>query len=340
MNVRRFKIGIRFVILVVASMAGLSVGLGRDLLELESRFMGNGRFDYRLRTLEDPFFAGVGIGVLAPNPFTNYLSNTLPLHWTNFMSGEVWNGILYDGSGPQARINEVSFSVYSSSFSFKRTQYGFFTGIQLTLADCLGGETFGGYINLPCLIPCAPEEADNSPDDLIARAELIPDLKMNELILTNGSVHGLRFTWNMPSTVELQGSHDLAQWTAVARLYGDSPQTTWITNASLNSFGEFFRLRLITNSHPSSALVSTMSPSQPQRLPERVIVNHFGGDDKAVTVGFTSVSNLVYEVDHCEAVGRVIETKRVTATSAFTTADFDMTEPRRMGFFKVRQVIK
>ena len=59
-----------------------------------------------------------------------------------------------------------------------------------------------------------------------------------------------------------------------------------------------------------------------------------------MSIGFASVSNVVYEVDHSESVGRVIETKRVTATGAFTTAVFEMTEPRGMGFFNVRQVVK
>jgi hypothetical protein len=175
---------------------------------------------------------------------------------------------------------------------------------------------------------------------MISRVELLPDLVINELILTNGEVHGLRFTWDEPSTVEVQGSHDLAEWTAVARIYGDPPQTTWVTNAPLNSFGDFFRLQLITNTHPSTATVSPMLISQPQRSPERVIVNHIGTDGKAVTIGFASVPNMVYEVDYCESLSRVIETKRVTATGVFTTAVFDVTKPRQMGFFKVRQVTR
>jgi hypothetical protein len=132
----------------------------------------------------------------------------------------------------------------------------------------------------------------------------------------------------------------MAEWTAVARIYGDAPQTTWITNESLNSFGEFFRLQLITNSHPATALASPMLTAEPQRPSERVIVNHVGPDAKTVTVSFESVSDVVYEVDYSESVGRVIETKRLTATSAFTTAVFEITEPRSQGFFKVRQVTK
>jgi hypothetical protein len=321
------KRNIRLFVFVAFNAIGVSAGLGRDYVEVESRYIGNGTFQYTLRTLEDPFIAQIGFAALFPYPFTNYLSSVTPPHWTNYFYQGQWTGIAYDASGPQPRFNEISFSATSTSTYFKRRQYGFETFFAVILADCLGGQYIAGYRNLDCLIPCSAEEADGSATQMISRAELLPDLIINELILTNGEVHGLRFTWDEPSTVELQGSHDLAEWTAVARIYGDPPQTTWVTNAALNSFGDFFRLRLI-------------SASQSQRSPERVIVNHIGGEGKTVTIGFASVSNMVYEVDRCESVGRVIETKRVTATGVFTTAVFEKTAPRRMGFFKVRQAIK
>jgi hypothetical protein len=330
----------RLFVLVVVNALGLSAGLGGDFAEVESRYMGDGTFQYTLRTLEDPRIAQLGFDQLIPYPFTNYLSNVTPPHWTNIYYQGEWQGIGFDGSVPQPRLNEISFSVSSSSTHFKLQQHGFITILSVTLADCLGGESFGGYRLFDCLVPCSAEEADGSAPQLLSSAQLLPDLVINELIVTDGEVHGLRFTWNEPSTVELQGSHDLAEWTAVARIYGDSPQTTWVTNAPLNSFGDFFRLRLITNSHPSTALASSKFVSQPERSPGCVIVNHISTDGKAVTIGFASVSNMVYEVDHCEAGGRVIETKRVTATSVFTTAVFEMTEPRQAGFFKVRQVTK
>jgi len=334
------KRNIRLFVFVAINAIGLSAGSGRDFAEVESRYIGNGTFEYTLRTLEDPFIAQIGFGQLFPSPFTNYVSSVTPPHWTNFFYQAEWTGIVPDGSVPQPRLNEISFSVTSSSTHFKLQRYGFKTLLEVTLADCLGGEYVGGYKNFDCLVPCSAEDADSSIPQMISRAEFLPDLVINELIVTNGDIHGLRFTWDEPSTVELQGSHDLAEWTAVARIYGDPPQTTWITNALLNSFGEFFRLQLITNSHPATALASAVSASQPQRLSERVIVNRIGADGKTVSIGFASVSNVVYEVDHSESVGRVIETKRVTATGAFTTAVFEMTEPRGMGFFNVRQVVK
>jgi len=92
-----------------------------------------------------------------------------------------------------------------------------------------------------------PEEADGSEPQLVSRFEIVTDLVINELIVTNGEVHGVTFSWVAASTVELQGSHDLIHWTPVARLAGNwNPPTTWTTSSSLNAYGEFFRLRAIS----------------------------------------------------------------------------------------------
>src|SRR5262249_30666081 len=147
--------------------------------EVESRYMGDGTFQYTLRTLEDPRIAQIGFGQLLPYPFTNYLSNTTPPHWTNFFYQGEWTGIMFDASGPQPRLNEISFSVSSSLTHFKLQPHGFETILAVTLADCLGGESFGGYRNFDCLVPCSAEEADDSAPQLLSGAELFPDLVIN-----------------------------------------------------------------------------------------------------------------------------------------------------------------
>jgi len=228
-------------------------------LELESRYLGDGCFQYQLRTLYDPFFIDISFGQLVPIAFTNYVSNTLPPHWTNLVVGGKWNGILFDKTAPQPRINEISFTVCSSLTSFKTDTNGFFLNMQLLLAECFEFRDTAAGRFLSCLVPCTPEEADGSAADLVVRRELAPDLKIDELIQTNRDVCGLKFSWAGTSTVELQGSHDFTNWTPVARFFGDPPQTTWTTNSSLNSFGEFFRLRLIADRHDTNALGSASS---------------------------------------------------------------------------------
>lgn len=247
--------------------AGISIflsatGLAREAIELESGYDGDGWFHYRLRTLEDPFLAGVQFGQLLPVPFPDYQTNTVPDDWTNFFSNEQWSGIIFDATNAQPRINEISFSVKSGSTHFKRKPYGFKTKVYFTFADQYKGG-LGGYLNLDCLIPCAPEEADGSPPTLVYRQELVPDVKIDRLVLTNQNIYGVTFSWAEPSTVELQGSFDMTSWTNIARFFGDPPQTTWTTNISLNQYGRFFRLSLVSNSHvtndPHSGLSAAIS---------------------------------------------------------------------------------
>ena len=231
---------------MMVSTIGISVADGRDVIEVESHYTGNGCFEYTVRTLYDPFVTDIGFAQLIPRPFTNYVSNTLPPHWTNSITDDgTWWGIAYDASGPQPRFNEISFSVCSSSTSFRRS--GLQVAFAVLLADCFDLRYFAGYNTLPALVPCAPEEADGSEPQLVSRFEIVTDLVINELIVTNGEVHGVTFSWVAASTVELQGSHDLIHWTPVARLAGNwNPPTTWTTNSSLNAYGEFFRLRAIS----------------------------------------------------------------------------------------------
>lgn len=234
---------------------------GKDAVELQSRYVGDGWFEYRLRTLEDPFLSELTFDQLAPSPFTNYLESVVPTNWTNsFRDGE-WRGIKFDNSVSQPRITEILFSVKSSSTHFRRESYGFNTGIHVTLAeDYFGRESLGGYLNLECLVPCLPEEADGSSPILISSHEFISDILLTELVVTDGSVHGVTFSWDNDSTVQLDASHNLAEWTPVARFFGSPPSTTWTTEESLNSYGTFFRLSLISARHLESALVVDSIP--------------------------------------------------------------------------------
>ncbi len=316
---------------------GLANVLGRDVLEVESRYRGDGWFDYRLRTLEDPFFKAISFHQFLPDPFTNYVANTLPNHWTNFLYDGKWTGIMFDETVPQPRINEISFSVQSSSTHFRRSNYGFRTSIYLQFVDFYLRGGIGGYVNLACLVPCAPEEADGSPDVMISRVEMLPDVTIDQLILTNGNVHGLIFSWDEESTVELQATHNLTLWTTVARLWGNPPQTTWTTNLPLNSFGKYFRLSVVANSHlpndqAASALASKSHPSREIPMENVQLI----GDQ--IQIGFDSVPNARYEVDYCEWAGRTFATKQIVASETYTTLFFQIYEPRNAACFKVRQL--
>lgn len=313
---------------------GLSTGLSKDCFELESHYNGDGWFTYTFRTLDDPLIPVIRLYQLDPL-FTNFVASVPPADWTNFFYQGNWEGIMYDQSSPQPRLNEITFSARSSFTTFKRLPLGLTAVVFIQLAPLMGGEGYGGYVRLDCLVPCAPEEADGSPPDLDSRLELIPDVQVADLIVSNGGVYGLTFSWNEPSTVELQGSHDMTHWTPVTRLFGEPPQTTWTTNVPLNSFGDFFRLQLIANRHVTNNLTSTTPGAQDS---SEIPIAREEISNGQIRVGFASVPNAVYEVTYCEISGQPISAKQIRATSSFTSVLFPIGEPRSAARFKARQV--
>jgi hypothetical protein len=316
---------------------GLSAGLSKDVFELESRYNGDGWFEYSFRTLYDPFLQEIDVHQLAPE-FTNFVASVPPVHWTNFFYKGTWDGIMPDRSTPQPRINETTFFVRSSSTSFRRESHGLTAIVYLRFIG-VDLDSAGGYITLDCLVPCAPEEADGSLPDLVSRLELVPDLKIEQLIVTNDNIYGVTFSWSYPSTVELQGSHDLTNWSAVARFFGDPPQTTWTTNVALNSFGEFFRLLLVAGRHVTNATASATLSSRSQYSSEIPIASAEMVNGQ-IRVGFGSVPNAVYELRSCELSGRTTSVRQLQATNAFTRVLLPIGQPRSAVVFKARRLVK
>jgi hypothetical protein len=331
----------RIVITIIGSMVwafGLCAGLSKDCIEVESHYTGDGWFQYSFRTLDDPCVQVIHIDQLYPW-FTNFMESATPAHWTNNFTYGGWDGISYDQSSPQPRINQITFSARSSSTYFRRASSGLFASVYIQLAPILGGDGEGGYVSLDCLLPCGPEEADGSSPDLVSRLEVVPSIKIQGLIVTNDCIYGLTFSWVDPSIVELQGSCDLSNWTPVARFNGDPPQTTWVTNVCLNSFGEFFRLLLVADRYFPSPQASTTLISGSQYSSKIPIAAEDIGNGE-IKVGFASAPNAVYEVTYCERSGQTISVKQIQATNTYTRVIFPIGEPRSAAVFKIRQLVK
>jgi len=326
------------VITLGALFVGLFSAYGRDVFELESRYLGDGWFEYRFRTLEDPFFTRIDLVQLAVFPFTNYVESVAPPHWTNAINGAEWNGVRFDRSMVQPRINEVVFSGRSARLHFRQSTNAFVSLFGLSVADVysfLNGAA--GYARMPCLIPCSPEEADGSSPIFVSRVEMIRDIKIDQLIRTNDHVYGLTFSWNEPSTVQLEATHNLTNWTAVARFFGSPPSTTWTTNMPLEDHGKFFRLSLVANRHLTNATTATATTvSAAQRFREIPIISRELVRNQ-IQVGFASTPGGKYEIDHLSRAGQVICTTSTVASKSFTTVSFDISTSGNAGSFRVRQ---
>ncbi|HYG24869.1 MAG TPA: hypothetical protein VEH04_19040 [Verrucomicrobiae bacterium] len=302
----------------------------KDVLELQSHAAEDGWFHYRLRTLEDPFFNGIHIAGIGPW-FTNYITSIVPEGWTNGFYNGTWNGIAYDGWAPQPRLNEISFSVQSGQHHFREGMVTLIIG--LTSFDPMFSG--GGYINLKALVPCRPEDASGGEQEMVTRAELVPDVVVDELIVTNGLVYGITFSWNGESTVQMEGSHDFVAWIPIARIHGYAPQTTWRTNVALNGFGSFFRLSLLSARHlpglASQAGKGTRAgptiPLQQQRIAGSKLL-----------VMFISEPGKSYVIEQSEFGGEIFSRARVDASEAVTEVPLEIVHDRPSVKIHVREL--
>lgn len=310
----------------------------RNAIEVESRYLGEGWFEYRLRTLDDPFIKNITLVQLAPWPFTNYVESVPPAHWTNFLDSGDWWGIKADGTEIQPRLQEVVFRAKSNSTSFRRQQYGFVVVLVLHMADPYEGGA-GGYVSSDCLVPCTPEEADGSASNMISRVEIVRDMLIDELIHTNGEIHGLTFSWNQMSTMQLEGSPDMKNWTPIARFFGTPPQTTWTTNSALNPYGNFFRLSLVANRQLTTGLSAATLAARSLTTSDIPIQSQQVVDGK-IKIGFASTPGIGYEVVYDQWSGQTQAVQQVTAAGSFTWATFDLIKPQPGGSFRVRQFSK
>jgi hypothetical protein len=298
----------------------VSSALARDVFEVESRYLGDGWMLYSVRTLPDPFFKVFTISHILPfstnsSSFPGFVEATPPEHWTNNVS-PTWNGIAFDFSVTQPRTNETTFLVHSSETHFRRG--GRCLAIVYVEFNDNYINTAGGYVSSECLIPCTAEEADGSQPKLTTRLELIKDITIDELVRTNHQVYGVKYSWQEASTVDLEGSHNLKDWNFISRIFGNPPQTTWITNTPLNSFGKFFRLSLVANGHLTDTLNRAIT------APMSIEVSHYKFAQGQLQGEFASVPGTAYTASLCKRNGDLLETRQVTATDTSTTVGFPL----------------
>ena len=303
----------------------------RDCIEIESSRQDGGWFKYSVRTLPDPFIKNLKINVVHTTPFTSLTETVIPDHWTNIVNGD-WPGLGFDDSYTQPRTNDTSFFFRTGLPGYRTVERGvlvlFYFEFTAPYTRIDGG---GGYVWLPAIIPCTAEESDNSPTNRISRFELVQDITIESLVHTNNQVFGLRYRWAEPSTVDLEASHDLADWNFITRIYGDPPVTTWTTNKSLDHYGKFYRLSLVSNSHSTGARADIPIDNG------SVAIKSLGLKDQKLDLQFLSEPRQTYEVTLRDRVGSLVERQRVTATNTITAVSFE--RDTLLGLFDVRKVL-
>ncbi len=247
----------------------------RNFAELESTYLGDGWFQYRFKTLNDPFFLYVDVGGLYTT-FTNRVEyGDAPSHCTNAVDqGANYAGWNYDQTFSQQRPYEKIFLVRSSERHFKRAPEAVFV-MSLAIYEMYSSPVFSGnivgYARMTNLIPCSAEEADDSPTNFISTIELIKEPKIDGLIMIGNSARGVTYSWSGDSTVRLEASRDLMNWTNVSYIYGTAGSTTWTTDNSLNNYGNVFRLALLAGQHITN--LPPLNQSAPLAAPKKLSAN-------------------------------------------------------------------
>jgi hypothetical protein len=316
----------------------LRVCTATTFLELESSYLGDGWFRYRMKTHEDPFFSRADINHFVPI-FTNFVEyGPPPAEWTN---APISNWAPYWGYElgrpvPQIRPYEREFFIRSAAQSFRRgTNSMVLMDLNLnSMEDMLWREYMSvnivGYATIPCLTPCVPEDADGSPTNMIHFLKLIPDIEITQLLVTNGTVFGIEYFWNGRSTVLLQASFDAHAWTNIAYIEGSGGLTTWVSPVPLNDAGSMFRVQLV------EATASQTATSSPANTQEAVPWN-FRPNENEVVVEFQSKPAVSYVIQALTIQGNVVESETVAGTGERVSASFTKGNLPNPVFFVVKR---
>jgi len=356
--------------LALLMLAVLSLGVltarATTFLQFQSTYLGDGWFQYQMSVLDDPYFSEAditGLTVYFPGEIG---SSTTSTNWSETDSedaGSTWsftNSTWSFTNGYPVRPYQETFLVQSSDTTYKLgTNIPNSAVVILSLFPVdfnpMGNDGLSqnivGYATLPCLVPCSPDEADNSPTNFVFILKLLPDVGINQLIQTNGNIYGIDFTWGYDSTFVLQASADLNNWTNVAYIWSYPPETIWTTNTPLNNFGNFFRISLVGSSYDtnppalnSSAVeISKALAKNNGAVPKGVP----GGAPKVTGCSFSNGKVLVnvatapgeqIQIQATDAHLAVQQTQQVIANGTVTTATFDAANLPSPVFFQAKLV--
>jgi hypothetical protein len=328
---------------------GSGIASATTFLTLQSTFLGNGWFQYQMTVMNDPFFTEADITGFEIITFTNQIDQI------NGTQGWAYTGITNGWAftnGYPARPYVETFLVRSSETSYRLSSGtnldGAFVLLSLVLTEMYPGVAEGvvsgnivGYVLMPCLVPCSPEEADGSPTNFVYTLKLLPDVIINSLIQTNSQIYGVDFTWDSESTFLLQGTADFNVWTNIAYVWSYPPETLWTTNTPLNAYGSFFRVALVADGHSTNLPPLTSSLAlTPKTVAQgsltlttpRVTGCQFARGK--VVVNLATQPGQTVQVKAVDSHGTIRQTQPVVAAGASATVSFDAASLPSPVFFR------
>lgn len=217
----------------------------RDLVQLESSYLGDGLFEYRVTILSDPFLASLSVEQLfVRGTWTG--PHALPADWKTNAPIAGFLELQPTVAGPLNLPWTRTFRLQSNQTTFKRH----ISGLRLPLGGQFatnapifsGSSALAAIASLPALIPCPPAEADGSETNSTSRFETFRNPVIQELGLIDGEARFLTLTHQGTAYLRLESSTNLTDWLAVTHLRATNGVNRWTNSASLGEPGSFFRL--------------------------------------------------------------------------------------------------
>ena len=150
------------------------------------------------------------------------------------------------------------------------------------------------------LVPCLPEDADDSATTLVTKVETNPDLKIVRLLYNQDKVSGIVLNWQTDITYVLEASDNLTTWHDVSTFTAPSGTVYF---SSLDEPGPFFRVRIWDGSSSFTlSTITSLAANQKLIAGTKLEVN----EGKAVAV-FPSEEGKIYTVDFLSAAGKLLK---------------------------------
>src|SRR5262245_13045623 len=300
-----------------------------DLVQLESKYLGDGLFQYTLTFPDGRYFESLKINALKV-PFGNFaefgqsssnwnagatLAATIQWdHAPDFLEKPPYRAVLL------ARSNERTFrrSVFGEEAIVTYGLYWY-----PWASDTIGGALVFG--RLSCLSPCQAAEADrSSPTCSSALSGPYPELKIQSFVISNDVHYGLNFSAGRFG-VGIESSRDLITWTNIADVQSTNDFATWLSDVPLPELGSFFRLRVGPSPIPSPvppAGASLLATGSSQRTASTVSVGTIRVENGMVEVPIKTQAGRVYRVSLTGFDGEEKQVRTFTASSDETTVQF------------------
>ncbi len=299
-------------------------------LELESRYEGDGWFQYKLTLPVDPFWAFAEVGSLGIGVDGATGEGTIAPKW--YQGQGEWLGVSFNTEYYQVRPVEYVFRVRSSYRHFKLRPHGCTMTFSLVPHHWMGSPGHGtvwaynmvGFGNFDCLVPCPENESDGSSPVFVKRWQIIPDVKITQVMTDTNGVTGLSVAVPFEASYRIEGSQNLETWHPLMESSG-AAGTNSVSSPTLANGGPFYRI-LVTRFNgyglfapgPVEATGIKEKPVEPVELKNT---------PQGLQVTFPSKASANYLIEFLNVKGTVLKTIRHQATAEQTV----LTAPASLG---------